>query len=103
MTVHEWMQFFKNKLFEFDEHILVVIVLKKIIPKSSTLSLAKLNLCSCRHKITEYVTFELVSCFYVPTILRSTKIIVICTLNNKWPFSYSLGRPYIISKQHVII
>ena len=42
VTVHEWVQFLEDKLFEFDEHI-VVIVLKKRIPKSSILSLAKLN------------------------------------------------------------
>ena len=28
VTVHEWLQFLEDKLFEFDEHI-VVIVLKK--------------------------------------------------------------------------
>ena len=41
-TAHEWVQFLEDKLFEFDEHI-VVIVFIKIIPKSSILSLVKLN------------------------------------------------------------
>ena len=78
-TAHERVQFLEDKLFEFDEHI-VVIVFIKIIPKSSILSLAKLNSCSCRHKITEYVTFELVSCFYLPKIIRSTKV-PCCVMN----------------------
>ena len=34
VIVHKWVQFLKDKLFEFDEHI-VVIVLIKTIPKSS--------------------------------------------------------------------
>ena len=42
VTVHEWVQFLEDKLFQFDEHI-VVIVLEKRIPKSSLLSLDKLN------------------------------------------------------------
>ena len=32
VTVHEWVQFLEDKLFKFDEHI-VVIVLKKKLPK----------------------------------------------------------------------
>ena len=79
VTVHEWVQFLEDKLFKFDEHI-VVIVLRKIISKSRIMSLAKLNLCSCRHKITEYVTFQLVSCVYLPKILRSTKV-PFCVMN----------------------
>ena len=47
---HEWVQFLKDKLFEFDEHV-VGIVLIKLIPKSSRLSLVKFNLCSSRYKM----------------------------------------------------
>ena len=49
VTVHEWVQFLKDKLFEFDEHVLVIVLIKLIL-KSSIFSLVKLNLCSSRHK-----------------------------------------------------
>ena len=62
----------EDNLFEFDEHI-VVIVFKKI-------KYIKLIYCSCRHKITEYVTFELVGSSYQSKILRSTKV-PYCVMN----------------------
>ena len=43
VTVHEWVQFMEDKLFEFDKHI-VVIVIKKIIAQSSILFFAKIAL-----------------------------------------------------------
>ena len=58
--------FWKINWFELDEHRPIVVIVLKKNPKSFILSLAKLNLLSCRHKITEYVTSELVSCFYLP-------------------------------------
>ena len=60
VTVHEWVQFLKDKLFDFDEHV-VVIVLIKLIPKSSILSLVKLNLCSSRHKNTLHLSLLVLS------------------------------------------
>ena len=57
-TVHEWLQFLEDKLFEFDEHI-VVIVSIKIIPKSGIFSIANMNLCLCGQKITKCITMLL--------------------------------------------
>ena len=57
-TVHEWLQFLEDTLFEFDEHI-VVIVSIKIIPKSGIFSIANMNLCLCGQKITKCITMLL--------------------------------------------
>ena len=51
-------------------YIILVIVLLKIMPKDSTVSVAKLNWCSCRHKITKYSTFGLVICFHLHKKLK---------------------------------
>ena len=81
VTVHEWVQFLKDKLVELDEHVLVIVLIK-LIHNSSILSLGKLNLCSSRHKI-RYIWV----CWFSSTN-KFLSVLWICSLAKKYKNTY---------------